>query len=101
MLPKDDNLPYADTFPAGEFVCDKCGRNSYFSLVAVDSQLDNEELEEFYFKVHGDPLPEGASMNWCMHPLTVTCQHCQTEFATFQKLMEEVENEDFDLDEDE
>jgi protein-arginine kinase activator protein McsA len=87
-----------ETYPAGEFVCDNCGRNSYFSLVSVKSQLSPEEMKEFYQKLHGTKPPDETEAAWLVHPSTVKCQHCGTEYDTFQGLMEDeitdIENED-------
>lgn len=92
------NKAFVSTFPAGEFVCDNCGRNSYFSLVAVDSELNENELNDFYRKLHGAKPPEGASAIWLMHPASVKCAHCDAEYDTYQQVMEDGIN---DLEEDE
>lgn len=83
------NLDYVETFAAGAFVCDNCGQYSYFNLIGVENQLDQQELIDFYEKVHSEPPPEGMSGEWLMHPLEVKCQHCHKKYKTFQGLMEE------------
>ena len=82
-------LPYTDTYPAGEFVCDNCGKNSYFSLVSINSELDEEELSDFFKKVFGNrKASKEATGVWLLHPVTVKCQHCNMEYSTYQNEME-------------
>lgn len=81
--------PTVETFAAGEFICEVCGRNSYFSLINVENELSTEELEDFYRKVLGKKPMPGTKSFWMQHPLTVVCQHCQTEHNTFGQIMQE------------
>jgi protein-arginine kinase activator protein McsA len=85
--------PYVSPFPAAEFVCDKCGRNSFFSLIGVEHSLDEDELEDFYEKSMGKDLPENTKGFWYMYPKEVKCQHCNTEYLTFQQEMEKGKDE--------
>jgi len=93
----NENLPYVETFAAGEFVCDKCGKNTYFSLVNVEDELNQKELVDFYSKVQGKRPPKGTKAFWFMTPLIVTCKHCKAEYATFEQVMTEDDVEQSEL----
>jgi hypothetical protein len=50
----EKTTPVIDTFHAGAFICDECGRRSYFDLITLDDLL--------------------------LWPKVVDCQHCLTRF---------------------
>ncbi len=95
-----EELKHIETFPAGEFICDECGRNSYFSLVTVEDQLDEEELKDLNMKLNGGALIEGATNFWMMHPLVVKCHYCKTEYSTFNEDETVEENDQYDVDQE-
>lgn len=84
------DLPYVETWPSVEFICEKCGKNSHASLVNVEKTLTPDELKEFCEKVLGEkePIEEMQAM-WLLHPTTVKCTHCGTEYNTYQGVMED------------
>lgn len=88
--------PYVESFPAGEFVCDKCGKNSYFSMVNIENELSEKELVDLYKKMKEKPPPKDTKGFWLMCPFTVICSYCKTEFSTFDGIMNEIDdiNED-------
>lgn len=65
-------------FPAGEFICEHCGRNNFFSLIAADvpnevvEAMKHELTEEFGIRqIEGDFL---------LQPKTVKCRYCDYEY---------------------
>jgi hypothetical protein len=85
-----DKLPVIECFPAAEFVCDACGKNSYVSLISVSESLSAEELKDFYKKTLGNSNPpEEAKAGWYGMPNTVKCAHCKAEYLTFAGMMSE------------
>lgn len=65
-------------FPAVEFVCDSCGKNSFASLVGVEIPAENLANEIKNSLELNDRIDVAA--NFFLHPEEVTCQHCKTKY---------------------
>lgn len=62
---------------AGEFVCDKCGRNNYFCWAAFDpSKCTPEEIVDLMEFFDCDDL----AVDLWTEPDVVTCSHCKTDY---------------------
>lgn len=67
-------------FPAGEFICENCGRNNFFSLIGTDvpDQLLQNTKEELAIELGLEEAQlEGSFL---MSPETVICKFCESEF---------------------
>ncbi len=70
-----DGLKYVETFAAGEFICEECGSNSYYSVVTMDKErLSEEMLEEL---LSSENFNDDRII---MHPNVVQCGHCDEYF---------------------
>ncbi len=77
-------LPIVDTWAAGEFVCEKCGKNSYFSMVRLEPHQVPPELRRQAAMTSSVAAEHGHGVHseGVFHaPLIVQCQHCRSLLA--------------------
>lgn len=65
-------------FPAGEFICDNCGLNNFFSLVGSD--VPDEVLESTKQELAKEIGVEHVSGCFLIQPKAVKCKHCESQF---------------------
>lgn len=75
-------------FASRVFICEDCGRRSYFDAVHFDAERMPADLQKLVkdvvaidkrIKEKNSRL--SAELNFVIEPLTVKCQHCNAEFA--------------------
>lgn len=65
-------------FPAGEFVCENCGRNNYFSLIAAD--LPQDVMETAKKEIKDELGINQVSGHFLLQPKAVKCRYCGGEY---------------------
>jgi protein-arginine kinase activator protein McsA len=65
-------------FPALEFVCENCGKNSFASLIALDMPV--ESIKEELKKNLDFDEEIGVSADFYFQPEQVICQHCKSKY---------------------
>lgn len=65
-------------FPAGEFICDNCGLNNYFSLVGAE--VPDDVLESTKQELAKEIGVEHVHGCFLLQPKTVQCKHCESKF---------------------
>jgi len=63
-----------ELFPAWEWICPKCDRNSFASSITLEITPDDPQYQQFG--------GEGSRGAWMSMPENVTCKHCGAEFET-------------------
>jgi hypothetical protein len=77
------NLPIVETWTAGEFICDECGKNNYFSMLKLEPHhLPPGEMREAAAAqntVHKDVdgMRHTKAVGFYKAPLLLQCQHCK------------------------
>lgn len=79
-------LPIAETWSAGEYICDKCGRNGYFSMTRVPAnklppELRQQQESDPQGMIHRDGRASVTHENLWYAPAVIKCQHCGTLLA--------------------
>jgi hypothetical protein len=73
-------MPIAEVFPAGAFVCDRCGEHNYFALFGLEKEVITEaEMRQL--------LPRttvSREGNFYLYPIDVTCHACQRNYLVVQ-----------------
>lgn len=71
--------------PAYEWTCENCGRNCFESAIVCELTPE-DRLEQAMFMglvdEYEEKIPEEMQGEFLSYPESVTCPHCQSEFAT-------------------
>ena len=79
------NLPAVETWAAGEYICEHCGRNNYFSLMKIAPQQlppgsfrDSAEAEQVRYVSQDEGGCHGVSSVGGVYaaPMVMQCQYC-------------------------
>ncbi len=88
--------PPVHVAPAGEFTCDDCGSNTFFSLVSYDPENVEPEVLEFLKQECGvTPGVDGLIYGF---PDMVRCKRCQRRYRPYESPaeLERMRQEDID-----
>jgi len=75
----DGCLICVESFPAGAFICDNCGKYNFFSLVAVhETNMSDKDFQRLKFRLTSCSMDED---NLYLYPAQVQCEDCRTVYA--------------------